>query len=224
MPPTPETPPRDCPLCPRLAGFRADNRAKFPDWHNAPVRCFGELDGRLLIVGLAPGLRGANRTGRPFTGDYAGRLLYDSLLAFGFAIGRYEERPDDGLSLRDCRIVNAVRCVPPENKPLPAEIATCNQFLASEIAAMHNLRAILALGVVAHQAVLRAHGLKQGFAKFAHGATHRLPNDIVLADSFHVSRYNTSTRRLTPAMFEAVVAFLKHHLTSAVSPAPDFSA
>ena len=215
MSPIPETPSRDCPLCPRLAAFRADNRSKFPDWHNAPVRCFGELGGRLLIVGLAPGLRGANRTGRPFTGDYAGKLLYDTLLKFGFATGRYEERPDDGLSLHDCRIVNAVRCVPPENKPLPAEIAACNRFLASEIGAMANLRAILALGVVAHQAALRVHGLKQSFAKFAHGATHDLPNGIVLTNSFHVSRYNTSTRRLTPAMFEAVVASLKQRVGGA---------
>ncbi|HEX7389565.1 MAG TPA: uracil-DNA glycosylase [Acidiphilium sp.] len=217
----PDTPAHDCALCPRLAGFRAENRARFPDWHNGPVRCFGPLDGRLLVLGLAPGLRGANRTGRPFTGDYAGRLLYDTLIKFDFATGRYEERPDDTLEPKNCRIVNAVRCVPPENKPLPVEIAACNRFLAAEIAAMPNLRAILALGVVAHQAALRTHGLKQSFAKFAHGATHVLPTGVLLADSFHVSRYNTSTRRLTAAMFETVVASLDRYLNETITiPAP----
>lgn len=200
-----QEPLRDCGLCPRLAEFRAANRAKFPDWHNAPVPCFGTRDARLLVVGLAPGLRGANRTGRPFTGDFAGRLLYDSLLKFGFATGTYDERPDDGLTLRDCRIINAVRCVPPENKPLPAEIGTCNQFLVGEIALMPNLRAILALGVIAHQAVLRAYGVRQSTAKFSHGASVTLQPGLRLTDSFHVSRYNTSTRRLTTPMFEAVV-------------------
>ena len=195
----------DCDLCPRLAAFRAANRTAHDDWHNAPVPAFGPVEARLLIVGLAPGLRGANRTGRPFTGDFAGHLLYGTLLKFGLAHGQYLERPDDGLTLRDCRIVNAVRCVPPENKPTPAEIATCNGFLKAEIAAMRRLSAILALGGIAHQAVLRGFGLKQSFGKFAHGATHRLPGDVVLTDSFHVSRLNTNTGRLTTAMFEAVV-------------------
>lgn len=204
-------PPADCALCPRLAAFRAENIAAHgagnsaEEWHNAPVPGFGSDDARLLIVGLAPGLRGANRTGRPFTGDFAGHLLYGTLLKFGLAQGQYRERADDGLTLRDCRIVNAVRCVPPGNKPLTEEIATCNRFLAAEIAAMGRLAAILALGGIAHQAVLRAFGLKQSFGKFGHGATHRLPGGVVLADSFHVSRLNTNTGRLTTAMFEAVV-------------------
>lgn len=198
-------PGRDCPLCPRLAAFREDQRAKFPDWHNAPVPGFGPRDARLLIVGLAPGLRGANRTGRPFTGDFAGTLLYETLVKYGFATGDYSARPDDGLMLKDCRIVNAVRCVPPANKPLPVEIATCNRFLAAEIAAMPKLRATLALGGIAHQAALRGFGLKPGFAKFRHGATVTLPNGVTLTDSFHVSRLNTNTGRLTTAMFEAVV-------------------
>ncbi|SIQ56368.1 MULTISPECIES: uracil-DNA glycosylase [Acidiphilium] len=203
-------PAKNCPLCPRLAAFRTENRQKFPDWHNAPVPCFGDTDARLLIVGLAPGVRGANRTGRPFTGDFAGKLLYETLLKYGFATGQYHERPDDGLTLHNCRIINAVRCVPPENKPLPAEIATCNQFLQAEIARMPNLRAILALGGIAHQASLRAFGLKPGFAKFAHGTTTILPNGITLTDSFHVSRLNTNTGRLTTPMFEAIIASLQH--------------
>ena len=200
------TPAFDCALCPRLAGFRATNRAAFPDWFNAPVPCFGPLDAALLIVGLAPGLRGANRTGRPFTGDYAGQLLYETLLKFDFAAGEYAERADDGLVLRNCRIVNAVRCVPPQNRPLPAEIVACNHFLAAERAAMPRLRAIVALGGIAHQAVLRAYGLRQSFAKFGHGRVTILPDGVILTDSFHVSRYNTSTKRLTTAMFEAIIA------------------
>jgi uracil-DNA glycosylase family 4 len=202
-------PPADCQLCPRLAGFRAENQKKFPAWHNAPVPCFGDTDAALLIVGLAPGVRGANRTGRPFTGDFAGKLLYETLLKYGFATGAYHERPDDGLALHDCRIINAVRCVPPQNKPLPAEIATCNQFLQAEIARMPHLRAIMALGGIAHQASLRAFGLKPSFAKFAHGAVTVLPNGVTLTDSFHVSRLNTNTGRLTTPMFEAVVASLR---------------
>ncbi len=168
--------------------------------------CFGPLDASLLIIGLAPGLRGANRTGRPFTGDYAGQLLYETLLKFGFAAGEYAERADDGLVLRNCRIVNAVRCVPPQNRPLPAEIVACNHFLAAERAAMPRLRAIVALGGIAHQAVLRAYGLRQSFAKFGHGRVTILPDGVILTDSFHVSRYNTSTKRLTTAMFEAIIA------------------
>ena len=203
------SPGHDCPLCPRLAAFRQTSRTGQPNWHNAPVPSFGPPDAKLLIVGLAPGLRGANRTGRPFTGDYAGKLLYGTLLKYGFAIGDYQESPNDGLTLIDCRIVNAVRCVPPENKPLPAEIATCNQFLAAELAGLPRLRAILALGGIAHQAVLRAHGLKQSFAKFSHGAMRELPSGVTLTDSFHVSRLNTNTGRLTTPMFEAVLASIK---------------
>jgi uracil-DNA glycosylase family 4 len=200
---TPAAPPRDCPRCPRLVAFRAENRARFAAWHNAPVPSFGPLDAPLLIVGLAPGLRGANRTGRPFTGDWAGELLYATLLRCGLAEGRYEARPDDGLRLTRARICNAVRCVPPENKPTPAEIAACNPFLKGELAAMPRLRAVLALGGVAHGAVLRALGRPASSARFAHGARHRL-DGFVLADSYHCSRYNTNTGRLTEAMFHAV--------------------
>lgn len=199
----PAAPPRDCPRCPRLASFRGENRARFADWHNAPVPSFGPLDAPLLIVGLAPGLRGANRTGRPFTGDWAGALLYATLLRFGLAEGRYEARPDDGLRLTRARICNAVRCVPPENKPTPAEIAACNPFLKGELAAMRRLRVVLALGAVAHGAVLRALGRPASSARFAHGARHPL-DGFALADSYHCSRYNTNTGRLTEAMFHAV--------------------
>jgi uracil-DNA glycosylase family 4 len=200
-------PPRDCPLCPRLAGFRARQRASFPDWHNAPVPSFGPLSARLLIVGLAPGLRGANRTGRPFTGDYAGDLLYATLLRFGFATGSYGARPDDGLSLADCRITNAVRCVPPENKPETGEVRACRAFLKGEIAAMPRLRLILALGATAHAGVLGTLGVTAARYRFAHGVAHELPERrLMLLDSYHCSRYNTNTGKLTTAMFEAVFA------------------
>ena len=174
--------------------------------------CFGAEDARLLVVGLAPGVRGANRTGRPFTGDHAGVLLYETLLEYGFAQGEYAARPDDGLTLRDCRIANAVRCVPPENLPLPVETRTCNRFLAAELAAMPQLRVVLSLGVVSHDAVLRACGLRPSRHKFAHGALHDLPNGLTLADSYHVSRYNTSTRRLTTPMFQAAIAAVRARL------------
>lgn len=202
----PPQPDRDCPLCPRLAAMRTANRAAWPDWHNAPVASWGPLAAPILVLGMAPGLRGANRTGRPFTGDHAGRLLYATLLSAGLAEGRYEERPDDGLLLTGCRVTNAVRCVPPANLPEPAEIRACNGFLRGELAAMPGLRVVLALGTLAHAALLRALGLRASHAKFAHGAVHALPSGLLLADSYHVSRYNTSTRRLTAAMFEAVVA------------------
>jgi uracil-DNA glycosylase family 4 len=200
----------DCALCPRLAAFRAEQRALHPDWHNAPVPPFGPADARLLIVGLAPGLRGANRTGRPFTGDYAGDLLYATLAKFGFARGDYRADPGDGLELVDCRIVNAVRCVPPENKPEPAEVSACRRFLAGELAA-HERQAVLALGRIAHDAVLGTLGLRRAVFPFAHGAMHEL-RPIVFADSYHCSRYNTNTRKLTPAMFEAVFAALRRRL------------
>jgi uracil-DNA glycosylase len=199
----------DCPRCPRLVAFRKTWRAREPDWFNAPVPSFGPIEARLLIVGLAPGLRGANRTGRPFTGDYAGRLLYATLLKHGLAEGAYEERPDDGLALTRCRVTNAVRCVPPANLPQPVETRTCNRFLQAELAAMPALRVVLALGTLAHGALLRAVGLPMSRHRFAHGAAYALPNGLVLADSYHVSRYNTSTRLLTPEMFEAVVAEAK---------------
>ncbi len=208
----PEAPARDCPLCPRLVAYRQTQRAAQPSWHNAPVPSFGALDARLLIVGLAPGLKGANRTGRPFTGDYAGVLLYATLKKFGFARGNYAERADDGLTLVDCRITNAVRCVPPANKPDSDEIRTCGRFLAAEIAAMPRLVAVLALGQVAHRAVLMVRNHRRAHYPFSHGAIHELAAGLVLADSYHCSRYNTNTGQLTPAMFEAVFAELKRRL------------
>jgi uracil-DNA glycosylase len=195
-------------LCPRLASYRADNRAKEPTWHNAPVPSFGPLDARILVVGLAPGRMGANRTGRPFTGDYAGKLLYGTLLKFGLARGAYAERPDDGLMLVDCRITNAVRCAPPANRPTPPEIKACGGYLAAEIGAMPNLVGILALGQIAHNAVLAAFGLVRSRYPFAHGALHDLGNGRMLADSYHCSRLNTNTGRLTDAMFAHVVQSL----------------
>ncbi len=195
-------------MCPRLEQYRAANRAAHPDWHNAPVPSFGTKDARLLVVGLAPGVRGANRTGRPFTGDFAGVLLYQTLIGLGLAEGVYGASPEDGLRLKSCRVTNAVRCVPPGNLPMTPEIATCNTFLTAEIAAMPALRGILALGLVAHKAVLRAKGLKGSHAVFRHGAVHALPDGSVLGDSYHVSRLNTNTGRLTVAMFQDAVAAL----------------
>jgi len=194
----------DCPLCPRLRVFRETNRGLFPTWHNGPVPSFGSEDPHLLIVGLAPGLRGANRTGRPFTGDYAGELLYQTLVRFGLAEGQFRGEADDGMRLIGCRITNAVRCVPPKNRPTPAEIANCGRFLTTEIANLKSLRSILALGTVAHYAVLAAFGLRKKEAPFGHGALHSIPHNLVLADSYHCSRYNTNTGRLTRAMFESV--------------------
>ena len=204
-------PPRDCADCPRLADFRAANRVQFPDFWNAPVPSFGDASARLLIVGLAPGLRGANRTGRPFTGDYAGELLYATLIAFGFASGAYDRRPDDGLELVDCAIVNAVRCVPPENKPSPAEIATCRHYLKPAIAALPRLKIVLALGRIAHESALRALDLKPARFPFAHGARHAL-EPATLFDSYHCSRYNTNTGVLTEAMFAEVFASIRAEL------------
>lgn len=201
--PAPE-PSHDCPLCPRLKAFRDENRRKYPDWFNAPVPSWGDPAPRLLIVGLAPGLKGANRTGRPFTGDYAGDLLYATLLKFGLATGTYEQDPHDTLRLRGAMIVNAVRCVPPENKPLPSEIATCRQFLAGAIEA-HRPRAFLALGRIAHDSLLSTLGERRALFPFAHGAEHALSDGSVLFDSYHCSRYNTNTGVLTTAMFEDVV-------------------
>ena len=212
----PAAPEPDCPLCPRLVAYRRENRLAEPGWHNAPVPSFGGLEARLLVVGLAPGRRGANRTGRPFTGDFAGQLLYATLLKFGFAEGDYAERPDDGLRLKDCRITNAVRCVPPQNLPTPAEDKTCNSFLALEIVAMPNLRAILTLGTVAHLMTLRALGLRPAAHKFGHGARHQPRPGMALFNSYHVSKYNTSTKRLTGSMFEVVVRQIGSALQGAV--------
>jgi uracil-DNA glycosylase family 4 len=205
-------PGRDCPLCPRLAAFRDDWRRKEPGWHNAPVATFGNADARLLIVGLAPGLRGANRTGRPFTGDFAGDLLYRTMLDFGFAAGTYGASPDDGLVLVDATIANAVRCVPPENKPTPVEIATCRRFLAATIATMPRLAAILALGRIAHDSTVAALGLKRAATPFAHGAVHEVRPGLAFHDSYHCSRYNTNTGRLTEGMFRSVFEDIRRRL------------
>jgi uracil-DNA glycosylase len=204
----------DCALCPRLAGFRTAQRAGHPEWFNSPVPSFGDESAELLIVGLAPGLKGANRTGRPFTGDYAGDLLYATLRKFGFAVGTYAAHIEDGLALRNARITNAVRCVPPQNKPEPAEIEACRPFLAAEFAALPRLRAVLALGAIAHNSVLATLGLRRAAYPFVHGAMRDLPNGLILADSYHCSRLNTNTGKLTPAMFEAVFSDLAARLTA----------
>jgi uracil-DNA glycosylase family 4 len=204
-------PDRDCELCPRLCDFRALWRLREPTWFNAPVPSFGPREARLLIVGLAPGLRGANRTGRPFTGDYAGDLLYATLNAYGFASGDYAADLADGLELIDCRISNAVRCVPPENKPTGAEIATCRVFLVRTLLEMRGLEAIIALGRIAHESILTALGVRRGCAAFAHGRAHALGR-ITLYDSYHCSRYNTNTGKLTPRMFQEVFAAVRSQL------------
>ena len=201
-------PSRDCPRCPRLVSFRETWRAREPNWHNAPVPAFGPLDAPVLIVGLAPGLQGANRTGRPFTGDYAGELLYGSLKRHGLARGEYGARRDDGFELLGVRISNAVRCVPPENKPLPVEIKTCRPFLLGEIAAMTGLKAILSLGQISHDSVASALVLKKKDHRFAHGARYDGGN-VMLLSSYHCSRYNTNTGVLTEAMFDAVMGAAK---------------
>jgi uracil-DNA glycosylase family 4 len=208
------TPPAStCTLCPRLVAFREANQAAYPSFYNGAVPSFGDLDASLLVVGLAPGLKGANRTGRPFTGDYAGLILYRGLLNVGLAEGNYEERPDDGLKLKNVRITNSARCVPPENKPTPAEVKTCGNFLKQELAAMPNLKIILSLGLTSHQTVLKNLGKKQADFKFAHGAMHDMGQGLTLADSYHTSRYNISTGRLTQAMFDEVLWDIKSVLT-----------
>lgn len=204
-------PGRDCPRCPRLVAFRDSWRAQEPAWFNAPVDSFGSSDARLLVVGLAPGLRGANRTGRPFTGDYAGELLYATLAEFGFARGDYRASADDGLELVDCRITNAVRCVPPENKPTPQEIATCRVFLATTITEMPKLRAIVALGRIAHDSVLSAFAAKKSAHPFSHNRRHAI-GGVTLFSSYHCSRYNTNTGVLTPEMFRAVFRDVRQYL------------
>jgi uracil-DNA glycosylase len=204
-------PGRDCPLCPRLQAFRNDWRRREPAWFNAPVDSFGPATARLLIVGLAPGLRGANRTGRPFTGDYAGDLLYATLAQFGFARGHYDARPDDALTLIDARITNAVRCVPPENKPTPVEIKTCRTFLDATIAEMAALRAIVTLGRISHESTIAALNHRRVAAPFGHGVTHDVGKLRIFA-SYHCSRYNTNTGVLTPKMFQDVFAAARTYL------------
>jgi uracil-DNA glycosylase len=204
--------PADCELCPRLVAFLGSHRAGEPTWHNRPVRSFGDEAARLLVVGLAPGLRGANRTGRPFTGDYAGDLLYATLAEFGFSQGKFAAHPDDGLTLHDCMITNAVRCVPPENKPTPAEINTCRQFLSARILALPRLAAIVCLGRVSHDSTLRAFGSKLSAYPFAHGARHEVKPGVAIFDSYHCSRYNTNTGVLTTAMFRSVFSDVRQHL------------
>ena len=201
-----ETPHRDasCRLCPRLAEFLDETRAKNPDWHNAPVNGYGPVDAPIMLVGLAPGMRGANRTGRPFTGDFAGDLLFQMLDEFGLSTGEYQSRPDDGVDLHNIRIVNAVRCVPPQNKPIGAEINTCRQFLVEDINAMTSMKAMITLGRIGHLSALKALGLREKDYPFGHAARHDLPNGVKLIASYHCSRYNTQTGRLTTEMFRDV--------------------
>jgi len=194
-------PPRDCPRCPRLVALRAACRAEHPDWWNAPVHAFGDPDAWLAFAGLAPGKHGANRTGRPFTGDYAGDLLFAMLARFGLSNDRYDSRIDDGLQLKGAIIVNSVKWLPPQNKPTPAEIRACRPFFEAQLAALPSVRVIIALGRIAHDAALRAAGARLAVHPFAHGAVHVLPDGRHLVDSYHCSRYNTNTGRLTDAMF-----------------------
>ncbi|UES57213.1 uracil-DNA glycosylase [Roseibium aggregatum] len=201
----PVDPPSDCPACPRLVALREELKVAYPDWHNAPVPSFGADAPRLLIIGLAPGMKGANCTGRPFTGDYAGDLLYQTMIEFGFAEGTYKARPDDGLQLKDAMITNAVRCLPPQNKPTGAEIKTCRPYLLSTLDANRSIKAVLALGRIAHETFLSALDQRRASFAFAHGARHELPGTgLTLFDSYHCSRYNTNTGRLTEEMFHSV--------------------
>jgi uracil-DNA glycosylase len=196
--------PRDCPLCPRLVTFREQCRIEHPGWWNAPVPAFGDREAWLAIVGLAPGKHGANRTGRPFTGDYAGDLLYATLLKFGLAEGEYGAHPGDGLRLRGAVILNAVKCLPPANKPEPREIANCRHYLEEGLATLRNVKIVIALGQIAHVAAARALGLPPSGTKFAHGAEHSAPAGRMLLSSYHCSRYNQNTGKLNAAMFEGV--------------------
>ncbi|POF28976.1 uracil-DNA glycosylase [Roseibium marinum] len=209
----PLEPPSDCPACPRLVALREELKELHPDWHNAPVPSFGSSSPRLLVIGLAPGMKGANSTGRPFTGDYAGDLLYKTMLDYGFAEGTYLARPDDGLSLNGALITNAVRCLPPQNKPTGEEIRTCRPYLLATLAANPSIRAVLALGRIAHETFLTALELKRAGYPFAHGAQHELPGyGMDLFDSYHCSRYNTNTRRLTEEMFRSVFDKIRRHI------------
>lgn len=218
--PTPSAraePETDCQLCPRLVAFRRENQHEHPDWFNGAVPSFGQDDAQLLIVGLAPGLRGANRTGRPFTGDYAGDLLYSTLIEFGYASGSYQAASNDGLELKNCMITNAVRCLPPQNKPIGVEINNCSNFLISRIASLPNLRAVVALGKIAHDSVVRSYRQKLTLHKFRHGAIHLL-SPVTLHDSYHCSRYNTNTRRLTEDMFRDVFRGVSQALGNDLAP------
>ena len=207
----PTDPPLDCKFCPRLVTLRTELKQQFPDWFNGPVPSFGDRDPGLLIVGLAPGLKGANRTGRPFTGDYAGDLLYETMLEFGFASGAYEARPDDSLTLHQALITNAVRCLPPENKPVGAEVKACRPYLLSTLDANSSIVAVLALGRIAHDTFLTTLGLKKALYPFSHGGRHDLGvRNLTLFDSYHCSRYNTNTGRLTPEMFKSVFADIRN--------------
>jgi uracil-DNA glycosylase family 4 len=206
--------PRDCPLCPRLVDYRRENQSDHPAWFNGAVPSFGDENGRLLVLGLAPGRMGANRTGRPFTGDHAGVLLYETLIKFGFAVGHYQARPDDGVRLVDCLLSNAVRCAPPGNRPLPAEEATCRVFLTRRVEALPRLKAIVTLGDVARRNVLKALGLKASAAPSGHGVQHQA-GPYRLFNSYHCSRLNTNTGRLTTPMFEAVFAEVRAYLDAA---------
>lgn len=197
-------PPHNCTLCPRLANFREDLRLSHSDWFNAPVPIFGDTQAWLAVVGLAPGMQGANRTGRPFTGDFAGILLYKTLMRFGMAHGDYDARADDGLTLHGTIIVNAVRCLPPQNKPTPEEIRTCQPYLKNPLESLRHLKVVIALGQIAHQSVVRSFGVRLFQAKFGHGAIHTMPTGVTLIDSYHCSRYNQNTRVLTAEMFESV--------------------
>ncbi|AFX98770.1 uracil DNA glycosylase superfamily protein [Candidatus Endolissoclinum faulkneri L2] len=208
-------PPMDCLLCPRLVELRDENRILYPHYYNAPVPSFGDINAKLLVVGMAPGLRGANRTGRPFTGDYAGDLLYSTMLKFGFARGNYDKRLDDNLFLIDCRITNAVRCVPPKNKLTSLEINNCRSFLELTIKEMRSLKVIMALGSTAHSATLSALGYRKSSAKFCHNMPHGLNNGLILIDSYHCSRYNTQTGLLTTAMFHQVFSQVRNLLSLA---------
>jgi len=199
-------PPLDCPLCPRLVSYLEDARQKYPDWHNAPVPNWSAPSPRLMIVGLAPGLKGANRTGRPFTGDWAGDLLYQTLVKFDFAKGNYGKTSEDGLQLTDAIIVNAVRCVPPENKPIGAEINNCRPFLRATVEQTTSVQCVVALGGIAHNSFLTLFDVKKKDLPFGHGNEHQLPNGTTLIDSYHCSRYNTNTGRLTEQMFEDIFA------------------
>jgi uracil-DNA glycosylase len=207
--------PADCTLCPRLVAFRVASQQANPVWFNGAVPSFGDASGRLAIVGLAPGLQGANKTGRPFTGDYAGDLLFSSLAKYGFSIGEFKARPDDGLQLKDAMITNAVRCVPPENKPTGTEILTCRQFLISRLSQLPRLKVIMALGRIAHDSTVRALGAKPSSAVFGHARRHMLEGPrgpVMLHDSYHCSRYNTNTGRLTERMFHDVFDAIRKDL------------
>ena len=199
------SPNSDCQMCPRLVKFRQENKVRFPEWHNGPVASFGNISSNLLIVGLAPGLKGANRTGRPFTGDAAGDLLYPALLRLGLAKGHFKASTNDSIELLNCRITNAVRCVPPQNKVTSFETTACLSFLKKEISMMENLKVIFALGAVAHGSVLTAFAIKKSTSPFSHGARHELDYGLTLIDSYHCSRYNTNTGRLTTKMFHVVL-------------------